>query len=131
MAADPRVRAGVNLDGTFYDPMPAGGLNGRPFLMLGEQSSTGDKTWHDAWTNLDGWKRWLTVAGTEHASFTDLPMLAAADGIHLPGDELTWQREEQLTRAYVGAFFDLQLKGIPQPLLDGPSTDYPEVAFNS
>jgi hypothetical protein len=30
---------------------------------------------------------------------------------------------------YIAAFFELQLKGISQPLLDSPSTLYPEVEF--
>ncbi|MER8099215.1 hypothetical protein [Kitasatospora sp. NPDC094016] len=30
------------------------------------------------------------------------------------------QRAEEITRAYVGAFFDPHLRGNPQPLLDGP-----------
>ncbi|CAM5336360.1 hypothetical protein SLAVM298S_03590 [Streptomyces lavendulae subsp. lavendulae] len=31
MAADPRVAAGVNMDGTFFVPLPEAGLGGRPF----------------------------------------------------------------------------------------------------
>jgi hypothetical protein len=34
-------------------------------------------------------------------------------------------------RAYVGAFFDLQLKDKRQPLLNGPSPANPEVAFHN
>lgn len=34
MAADRRVRAGGNMDGAFYAPVPATGLRGRPFMML-------------------------------------------------------------------------------------------------
>ncbi len=33
------------------------------------------------------------------------------------------------TRAYVNAFFDQHLRGVPQPLLAQPSPQYPEVAF--
>ncbi|HEV7626643.1 MAG TPA: alpha/beta hydrolase, partial [Streptomyces sp.] len=43
----------------------------------------------------------------------------------LPGD-----RSGEITRAYVGAFFDRQLRGIPQRLLYGPSPANPEVAFH-
>lgn len=32
-------------------------------------------------------------------------------------------------RAYLAAFFDLHLKGEPQPLLDGPSPGHPDAAF--
>jgi hypothetical protein len=35
----------------------------------------------------------------------------------------------RITRDYVAAFFDLHLRGTPQPLLDGPTPDNPEVGF--
>ncbi|MFJ8388837.1 alpha/beta hydrolase family protein [Streptomyces sp. NPDC094438] len=44
MAADQRVRAGINLDGRFFAPVPDTGLNGSPFLMFGEQTSDQDTT---------------------------------------------------------------------------------------
>jgi dienelactone hydrolase len=132
MAADKRVLAGVNMDGTLYDRVPAAGLGGRPFLLLGSQSDHApgkDKTWDRDWPNLGGWKRWLTVSGTEHASFTDAPVLEAALG--LPGNKaISAERAEAITRSYVGAFFDVQLKGRKRPLLDGPSPANPEVAFH-
>ncbi|MGI5376008.1 alpha/beta hydrolase family protein [Streptomyces sp. CA-251387] len=127
MAADPRVRAGVNMDGTFQTPIPASGLDGRPFLMLGQQERTLDKDWKQAWADLDGWKRWLTVAGADHGSFTDVPLLADLVGIPDTAP-LPYLRSQALTRAYVAAFLDLHLKGVPQPLLDGPSPANPEVS---
>jgi hypothetical protein len=36
-----------------------------------------------------------------------------------------------MTRAYVRAFFDQDLRGRPQALLDQPSPRYPEVTFCS
>ncbi|WP_190094183.1 alpha/beta hydrolase family protein [Streptomyces melanogenes] len=132
MAADQRVQAGVDMDGTFDVRPPAAGVGGRPFLLLGTESghSPGkDTSWDQAWADLSGWKRWLTVAGAVHFNFTDLPVLASQLGIPLPGETIAAERAAAITRAYVGAFFDLQLKGIPQPLLDGPSRAYPEVMF--
>ncbi|MBT2420591.1 alpha/beta hydrolase [Streptomyces sp. ISL-22] len=127
MAADARVRAGVNMDGTFFAPVPAAGLDGRPFLMVGaENRPPRDTSWDEAWAHLDGWKRWLSFAGTDHGSFTDVPLLAELAG--LPDTAtMPYLRSQVLTRAYVAAFFDLHLKGVPQPLLDGPSPANPEV----
>lgn len=126
MAAHARVRAGVNMDGTFF-PVPGSGLGGRPFLMVGAgQRSPLDTTWDETWARLDGWKRWLTFAGTDHGSFTDVPLLAELAGIPDTAP-LPYERAQALTRAYVAAFFDLHL-GVPQPLLDGPSPDHPEVS---
>ncbi|MFF0521432.1 alpha/beta hydrolase family protein [Actinomadura nitritigenes] len=131
MAADRRVRAGVNMDGTFYAPIPPAGLNHRPFLMFGaEHEAPGaDPTWTQAWRSLNGWKRWLTVAGSDHGTFTDMPVLSAWAG--KPGTGVSPERAEQITRTYVGAFFDLHLKAIRQPLLDGPSPANPEITFQS
>ncbi|MFI6684222.1 alpha/beta hydrolase family protein [Streptomyces sp. NPDC050485] len=126
MAVDHRVRAGINLDGRFFVPVPDTGLSGRPFLMFGEQSSDQDKTWNDTWSHLNGWKRWLSVAGSNHGTFTDLPLLAALADVPFPSGPSP-QRSEEITRTYVAAFLDLHLKGIPQPLLDGPSPANPEV----
>ena len=127
MAADARVRAGVNMDGTFFAPVPDRGLDGRPFLMFGAKDRTLDDSWDEAWAHLDGWKRWLTVAGADHGSFTDVPLLAELAGIPDTAP-LPFERSQALTRAYVAAFFDLHLKGIAQPLLDGPSPANPEVS---
>lgn len=133
MAADHRVRAGVDMDGTFFDPVPAGGLDGRPFLMLGTASDHHprgeDESWDEGWAQLDGWKRWLTVTDSGHFTFTDVPALGGQLGMVDPEAPLSGERSMRITRDYVAAFFDLHLRGTPQPLLDGPTPDNPEVGF--
>ncbi|MFI2202224.1 alpha/beta hydrolase family protein [Streptomyces sp. NPDC020192] len=133
MAHDKRVLAGVDLDGTMFAPVPDDGLGGRPFMMIGHPTGTDeDPTWTDAWSRLKGWKRWLTVTGSNHASFTDIPVLAEKLGIpEPPGTTLSPQRAVHLTRTYVAAFFDLHLRGIPEPILNGPTSAYPEVRFHA
>lgn len=130
MQADPRIRAGVNMDGTFHPAVPAGALGGRAFMMFGRDESHsghgGDQSWNESWADLDGYKRWFAVAGASHAAFTDVTILAQQAGIPIPGT-LEAFRGSQITRAYVTAFFDKTLKGCPEPLLDGASTAYPEV----
>jgi hypothetical protein len=66
------------------------------------------------------------VTGAEHTSFTDLGVLVDQLGIE-DGADISGARALQITRTYVAAFFDLHLRKKPQPLLDGPSTRYPEV----
>lgn len=130
LAADRRVRAGVNMDGTFYAPVTP---TRQAFLLLGTESvhSPGkDDTWDRDWKSLHGWKRWLTVKNTDHGSFEDLPVLQAQLGI--PGaSRAAAERAMEITRTYVGAFLDLQLKGRKQPVLDGPSKHDPEVVFQN
>jgi predicted dienelactone hydrolase len=133
MQRDPRVRAGVNLDGNFFTPLAGAGMEGRPFMMMGTSATHGpaapDSDWQDAWTRLDGWKRWMVVAGAEHFTFTDLPVLADRLGLSDPAAPLSGERSWQLTRDYTAAFFDTHLRGMARPLLDGPAADRPEVEF--
>ena len=149
MLADSRIRAGIDMDGATAATIPDHGLS-RPFLFLGKQSSytpgsggavaPGTRewkllrgavtTWERDWELLTGWKRWLLVAGAVHASFTDLALLADQSGIDI-GAGLPGARSLDITRAYVRAFFDQQLRGKPQTWLDQPSRRYPEVTFAS
>ena len=133
MADDTRVRAGADLDGTFFAPVPRRGLDGRPFLLLGTAAShspgSSDVSWERDWARLDGWKRWLTVTGAGHFTFIDLPVLAGQLGMTDPEAPLPGDRSGEITRDYTGAFFDRHLRGMPQPLLRGPSPANPEVAF--
>ncbi|MFF7989113.1 alpha/beta hydrolase family protein [Kitasatospora xanthocidica] len=134
LLTDDRIRAGVDLDGTMDVLVPASGIGGKPFLMIGHPLSGGgeDESWEKSWPNLDGWKRWLTVDGTDHHSFTDFPVLIQGVGLPpAPGTTIASGRAVELTRRYVGAFFDLQLKGVEQPLFDGPTAADPEVRFHS
>ncbi|WP_433243681.1 alpha/beta hydrolase family protein [Streptosporangium sp. CA-135522] len=131
MIEDSRVRAGVNLDGTFFVPIPDDGLS-RPFLMMGagkaNQSGGADPTWSRDWNHMTGWKRWLMVDGMTHGSFTDYPLAAEQLGLNF-GEPLGGARSVEITRKYVGAFFDLHLRKRSQPLLERPSRRYPEVKF--
>jgi predicted dienelactone hydrolase len=144
MLTDPRVRAGANMDGTFYLPLPGKGLS-RPFLLLGagkiHDPGGPDRSWDRDWRRMTGWKRWLTVDGANHLSFSDHPLFAKRLGIPLeeyslpakaggaPGTPLPGPRSVDIVRAYLGAFFDLHLRGRPQPLLDRPSRRHPEMRF--
>ncbi|MFD7620739.1 alpha/beta hydrolase family protein [Streptomyces sp. NPDC059802] len=133
MLADPRFDAGINMDGTFQERVPASGLAGRPFMMLGTAShSPGgeDESWDQGWQRLDGWKRWIGVEGSGHSSFTDVPVLEDRLGVTLdPTVTLSTDRQVRITRDYVSAFLDQHLRGRHQPLLDGPTPDNPEVVF--
>ncbi len=134
MHADSRIRAGVDVDGMLHNPVADTGLS-RPVLLLGRQNTYSPgipdgavESWEESWPRLTGWKRWLLVAGMEHASFTDVGVLGEQLGLDL-GADTEAERGAAITRTYVRAFFDLHLRGEPQPLLDHPSPRYPEVSF--
>ena len=131
MRADARVRAGVNLDGPM---LPAESVGDRPFLLLGsvedhQPGGTFDPSWDEVWPKLGGWRRWVTVGGADHYSFTDLDLLVQQAGIDLPW-ELDPARGIRITRTYVGAFLDRHLRGRPSTILDGPVDAFPEVTFH-
>ncbi|MFD9907109.1 alpha/beta hydrolase family protein [Streptomyces sp. NPDC059063] len=131
MNTDRRVSAGMNMDGGFW--IKPDGLRGRPFLMLGTQLTTKPESpynWGEVWPLLDGWKRWLTVAGSGHFTFTDAPVVLQQLGVDDPEAPISGRRAEQITRAYIGAFYDRHLRGIDSPLLEGPTPGNPEVGFH-
>ena len=74
LAEDGRIRAGFNLDGTF-PAAPYGRAVDRPFLMMGAPGHAPDgksgAKWGTAYDAFHGWKRWVTVEGTSHSSFTE------------------------------------------------------------
>jgi dienelactone hydrolase len=129
--ADARIRAAIDVDGVLGTPVPEPGMS-QPVMLLGRQNNYAPgapsaKSWQDAWPLLTGWKRWLVVAGMEHPSFTDIGVVGPQLGLDF--GEVAGERGAAITRAYVRAFFDLHLRGEPQPLLDRPSSRYPEVSI--
>lgn len=133
---DPRIDAGVNLDGGHRGQVADTGV-AKPFLQLAAGSHTreSDPSWRDFWAASTGWKRELRLTGAEHYSFTDAQPLAP----QLPGlpeprrraliGEIDPKRSLAVQRAYLAAFFDLQLKGRATSLFDGPSAAYPEAVL--
>ena len=131
MVKDSRVRAGIDMDGTTYARIPKSGFS-RPFMFLGSAqhiSGGRDTSWDRDWKLLTGWKRWIMLSDAEHQSFTDGPLMAGALGITPAYGVLPAARGAELTRTYVAAFLDRHLKSQRQPLLDKPSSRYPEVKF--
>lgn len=130
MMGDPRIDVGADMDGTTRAIVPDSGL-ARPFMFLGAPHHAPggpDPSWDSDWSRMTGWKRWLVVAGSAHASFNDVSLLADQLGIDF-GATVTGTRSMEITRRYTLALFDLHLRHRPQPLLDGPSPRYPEVEW--
>nr|BEK63908.1 lipase [Kitasatospora purpeofusca] len=153
MHDDPRIKAGVNLDGQLHFPGPDGtgvhlssvaedGLD-RPFLLMGTESEDsggypGQPGWAAFWQHTRGWKADVTLLGSRHGSYTDaqslLPQLARqgavpADAVRADIGDVRPERAVLATRAYVGSFLDRWLRGHDDRLLDGPSALFPEMRF--
>ncbi|GAB2498721.1 alpha/beta hydrolase [Promicromonospora xylanilytica] len=133
MVDDPRVDAGVNMDGTFQVDFPESGEDD-PFLMLGKGNhhlggDEGDApNWADNLARLDGPKLWLQMRYGNHLSFTDQMLFLEQLGLPVSGT-VGGARGVEITTAYVSAFVDRHLRGQDAPLLDGPTAAYPEMLF--
>ncbi|WP_203842031.1 alpha/beta hydrolase family protein [Winogradskya humida] len=146
MAADPRIRAGINLDGTMgldpldpevLSPVAQRGLD-RPFLLVGSDGTgetiTNDPSWTSFWAHSTGWKAALTLTGSRHASFTDaevvLPQVAGPlrlDPATVRDDIGTLDPRLALRTLdrYLSGFFDRFLRHRGGGFLDDPEPVYP------
>ncbi|MFJ8825061.1 alpha/beta hydrolase family protein [Streptomyces sp. NPDC102467] len=147
---DRRITAAADLDGVLayvqddhdeghFSTVSAQGTD-RPVLLMGSDGNdrTNVPSWRELWRHSTGWRRDLTLKGSQHATYTDaatlLPQIAGRLG--LPAETLTgWvgtvptARAVAAQRAYLTAFFDRHLRGRDGGLLDGPSARFPEVGF--
>lgn len=114
---DSRCRAAVNLDGGLYGKLvdePAV----RPLLLMTSAESYQLEEpvakWQQMMANAQGIAYWLELPGSNHYSFTIVPLLSpllAPQGMDVRAGLAT-------TENYVRAFFDESLRGIESPLLE-------------
>jgi hypothetical protein len=69
----------------------------------------------------------ITIQGTKHYDFSDLPLLSPiAPQLGLKGP-LNGKRVTEIVDAYLIDFFEMTLNGKPSTLFNGSFTDFPEV----
>jgi predicted dienelactone hydrolase len=136
---EPRITAGINLDGTLWSPDAMAGSK-RPLLLMGRQDHNRDTdpTWAKFWANQRGAKLQLNLTGSTHATFHDFAVLLpqAAPALGMSPEQvargvgaINGQRAVTILRAYLNAYFDLHLRHRNDHLLDGASARYPEIQF--
>jgi pimeloyl-ACP methyl ester carboxylesterase len=100
------------------------------FLLSEDWGSEENKAISDKlYTGLGDAGYRLTIAGTRHYDFSDLPLLSPLSpwfGLKGPIDG---RRVLEIISRYSVAFFDMHLKGERNDLLVGPAKEYPEVDF--
>ncbi|MFD7451166.1 alpha/beta hydrolase family protein [Kitasatospora sp. NPDC059827] len=155
MHDDPRLKAGVDLDGQLHFPGPDGsgvqlplptvaadGLT-RPFLLMGTQEADSGSYhqqpgWDALWQHSTGWHADVTLEGSRHGSYTDaqplLPQLArqgavTPKAVSAAVGDVRPDRAVLATRSYVASFLDRWLRGHDDHLLDGPSPRFPEMRY--
>jgi Platelet-activating factor acetylhydrolase, isoform II len=155
-AIDPRLKAGINMDGLLFGSVAQQGA-AQPFLFMNSDyprptiadlqpphSSKQRSQQTDAWgyAQRDRWFQHhggynLTLKGSAHMNFSDYPLRSQiANG----GGKIGTKRAMEIVNAYTVAFFERELMGHPAPLLDRvvpdlqhphASSPFPEVIFEN
>jgi predicted dienelactone hydrolase len=134
-AEDPRCQAVLGMDAwieRLADDVIARGL-AQPLLMInsaawsnGGDNYTRQRQLYDAMRNT---AYFMTIAGTSHYDFVAVPAISPLAPLLGVKGPLPAQRVMEINETYLVAFFDKHLRGEEVPLLDGPSSAYPEVQF--
>ena len=122
---DPRILAGVNLDGSTYPGMNA---DIRPvevrkpllFIMTEEHASNPDVRVRE-YAGSKSNTYYVVMSGTDHMSFTDSPLVLSRFARDSKADDSAFERAvltRTLTRSLVEEFFGKYLKGDGAPHLD-------------
>ena len=130
---DARVKAGLNMDGTFFGNLEA--EVHAPFLLMNSDGTSADPSRARFFQQLRATGYNASIHGTGHISYSDvvlaMPLIrhyaptATPEGFGL--GTIEGPRVFTLVNTYVRAFFDKHLRARPTPLLDGPSAEHPEV----
>jgi pimeloyl-ACP methyl ester carboxylesterase len=132
---DPRIKAGVNLDGFQYGDMVNRPL-GTPFMFINAEHASENRPDPDTtgvfkpfYARAENDVFILFIEGTEHNNFTDMVL----NGKQLPTGEnsITPLRGLRITNDFLLAFFGEYLKDESSLLLGAPVPDYPEVVLHA
>ncbi|WP_336764803.1 alpha/beta hydrolase family protein [Paenibacillus sp. USHLN196] len=143
LAQDDRFKAGLSLEGGFWGKVSTTTLK-QPFMYvmsggtaksLEPDATAKDKVFYPEFEpDLDRVMTsslhdtyYLTVENFFHQSFTDISLISPK----MFARGMTPEHNVDITRSYTLAFFDRYLKGEEQPLLQGPSSQFPEATYDS
>jgi predicted dienelactone hydrolase len=136
---DERCQTGLALDAwlePYSSEMTQVGLV-KPFLFLESENWSGDIEDENTTLFIQLYERttsdiyWLTIAGSKHFDFADIPPLTPLVSLTSLNPPLFGKRILEITSSYSLAFFERFLGGEDQPLLESPSPDFPEVRYKN
>jgi len=125
-AIDSRCQAAINIDGTQWGTLLDNPLQ-TPFLMMYGEKSDHLNDWVLNTSPASGYS--LRVNGSNHINFSDFNMVSPLFKLPQLGilGSIDSRQMERIMNAYILAFFDQTLMGIPSTLFEGISPDFPEV----
>ncbi|CAD0092398.1 unnamed protein product [Aureobasidium mustum] len=135
MLVDNRIAAAVNLDGTIFGDVLNDGLASPSMIMShsGKNLST-DPSWTQVWPKVTGTKLAVTLNGTVHGFYSDLPLLADTLGLSAKASAEIGQLLGGMDgvtvieniNAFVGQFYKF-VRGTSKDLLPGDmAKQFPE-----
>jgi predicted dienelactone hydrolase len=140
--ADQRFKAGVDLDGYSFAVADANDIR-QPFLIMADgvapdevaAAHSPEQRAEAAFDMIEYRKMMqsysgylLAIKGTQHLNFSDFPLYSRLR-FYTDAGPIDPRRAMNIINSYVVSFFDMNLRGKPAPLLEGPSTQFPEVEF--
>lgn len=140
---DPRIRAALDIDGSFWGEIPQTGLS-KPLMFMTEdvtppvpaEERSGFNNFQRVNAALDDSDRAtfqkyggyrVFLHGSTHLSFTDKPLVSPFKSLSGAG-EIPASRQFLIVRQFTLAFFDQTLKG-KSGLLKTGSSPFPEAAY--
>jgi dienelactone hydrolase len=144
---DRRFKAGVDMDGMLAAETARHGVFA-PFFFVTAQAEPNEVSANDTPAtrretefNREQHQRmldslstfggyWMSLPGTSHANFSDRPFFSPWR-FRSGAGSVDAEKAARTVGRYLLAFFDQQFKSIGQPLLDGPSAEFPNVRFQA
>ncbi|WP_426454645.1 dienelactone hydrolase family protein [Paenibacillus sp. S-38] len=138
---NPRIKAGINMDGTLY-PLKKNANLSKPFLFMESEETIESKRKHIhediiqneeqmIQTTLQHEGSRIYMKGTAHYNFTDFQLFSDLLKVMGLTGEINGRRGEFIVNQYVLDFFNKELKGTGGELIQGPNPRFPEVKFNT
>jgi len=132
--ADPRCRAGADLDGALFDGQKDGVLQVPFMVFTHDECGAGCETLYEVFSTAENAAYYLTVGGSRHDNFGDSPIrwLGPARPIFSQAGSfgpISPERGLEIMNTYLLAFFDGYLREIDSDFLAGQSMIFPEVQF--
>jgi hypothetical protein len=132
---DARFRAGLTLDGVFYQQFIPGNITTPFFFMFAEARLANDSTIMYLWNHTINDTFKMNILGSTHYAFTDVGVLLSHLLPLIPPKLLSFgsiapKRMVNITRTYITVFFEVSLKGQTIETLLNLSSQFDEVQFD-